>query len=340
MFTTRLCVFVGVFVGLISFPTIGVAQETARTPWGDPDLQGLFDYATSTPMVRPAEYGDREFLTDEEAAELEQGAIDRDKFMTSQPVSRAEAGDAGGANSHAWQWGLDFGTQVVEDLRTSRIIDPPNGRFPELTADAQARSERLGGWGANLPASDHYDLGQGDRCLALHGLPLAPLPYNNLVHLMQTPDHFVIYAEAFRTWRIVPITDRAHGSIPQRLGDGRAHWDGDTLVVETTQISHRLQQGGMSIPRKITERFTRESDGVVRYAYTVDAPDHWTAPWTASFSLRTTDGPLFEVACHEGNYAIVNILSGLRTFDGTSREPTADPGTICWDCEEAISSRP
>jgi hypothetical protein len=169
---------------------------------------------------------------------------------------------------------------------------------------------------------------------------LAPLPYNNLVHLMQTPDHFVIYAEAFRTWRIVPITDRAHGSIPQRLGDGRAHWDGDTLVVETTHISHRLQQGGMSIPRTITERFTRESDGVVRYAYTVDAPDHWTAPWTASFSLRTTDGPLFEVACHEGNYAIVNILSGLRTFDGTSREPMADPGTICWDCEEAISSRP
>ena len=110
--------------------------------------------------------------------------------------------------------------------------------------------------------------------------------------------------------------------------------------METTQISHRLQQGGMSIPRKITERFTRESDGVVRYAYTVDAPDHWTAPWTASFSLRTTDGPLFEVACHEGNYAIVNILSGLRTFDGTSREPMADPGTICWDCEEAISSRP
>ena len=146
MFTTRLCVFVGVFVGLISFPTIGVAQETARTPWGDPDLQGLFDYATITPMVRPAEYGDREFLTNEEAAELEQGAIDRDKFMTSQPVSRAEAGDAGGANSHAWQWGLDFGTQVVEDLRTSRIIDPPNGRFPKLTADAQARSEprRLG----------------------------------------------------------------------------------------------------------------------------------------------------------------------------------------------------
>ena len=308
--------------------------EPSRTERGDPDLRGVFDYSSITPMQRPEEFADQEYLSEEQAASLEQAAVDRDRAATEAPVQRSVAGDAAGANSHAWQWGLDFGTKVVADRRTSRIVDPPNGRFPEMTAAGKADAARRRGFGAILPADDYLDLGQGDRCLALHGLPLTPLPYNNLVQLFQTPDHFVIYAEAFRTWRIVPISDRPHGALRQRTGDARAHWEGDTLVVETTLFSHRLQQvsAGRNI-RRLVERFTREGEDLVRYEYTVDDPSRWTSTWTAAISLRKTAGPTYEVACHEGNYAIENILRGARAQDGTPDAAVAQPGIICWDCE-------
>ena len=312
------------------------AQESTppRTPWGAPDLGGIFDYSSITPMQRPEEFADQEFLTEEQAAALEQGAVDRDQAAADAPVRRAEAGDAAGANSHSWVWGLDFGTKVVADRRSSRIIDPPNGRYPALTDAGAADSAGRMPWGAIMPADDHLELGQGDRCLALHGLPLTPLPYNNLVQLIQTPDHFVIYAEAFRTWRIVPISDRPHGVLRQKTGDARAHWEGDTLVVETTLFSNRLQQVGAGPNiRRLVERFTRESDDLIRYEYTVDDPVRWTAPWTAAISLRKTVGPMFEVACHEGNYAIENILRGARAQDGTQDAPVVESGRICSDCE-------
>ncbi len=325
------------FLGaLLLAPPIASAQTSAppRTPWGDPALGGLWDYSSITPMQRPEEYADQEYLTEDQAAELEQAAVDREQNILAAPARPAEAGDAAGANGHAWQWGLDFGTKVVADRRTSRIIDPLNGRFPEMTEAGKQDQARRRGFGAILPADDYRELGQGDRCLALHGLPISPLPYNNLVQLLQTPDHFVIYAEAFRTWRIVPITDRPHGTIRQRTGDARAHWEGDTLVVETTLFSNRLQQVGSGPNiRRLVERFTRESEDLIRYEYTVDDPTRWTRHWTAAISLRTTPGPMYEVACHEGNYAIVNILSGLRAQDGTPKEPSAEPGVICWDCE-------
>ena len=154
--------------------------------------------------------------------------------------------------------------------------------------------------------------------------------------MIQTPDHFVIYAEAFRTWRIVPITDRPHGVIRQRTGDARGRWDGDTLVVETTLFSNMLQQVGSGPNiRRLVERFTRESGDIIRYEYTVDDPARWTSPWTAAISLRRTSAPMFEVACHEGNYAIGNILRGHRAQDGTPKAAVAEPGVICWDCEPA-----
>ena len=207
---------------LLPAPLTASAQEAPpRTPWGDPALGGLWDYSSITPMQRPEEYADQEYLTEEQATELEQAAIDREQNILAAPARPAEAGDAAGANGHAWQWGLDFGTKVVADRRTSRIIDPPNGRFPEMTEAGKQDQARRRGFGAILPADDYRELGQGDRCLALHGLPISPLPYNNLVQLLQTPDHFVIYAEAFRTWRIVPITGRPHG-VYRKFGLGRS----------------------------------------------------------------------------------------------------------------------
>ena len=312
----------------------GQTPNPPRTPWGAPDLGGIFDYSSITPMQRPEEFVAQAYLTEEQAAALEQAAVDRDRAAAEAPIQRSVAGDAAGANSHSWVWGLDFGTHVVADRRTSRIIDPPNGRYPALTEAGTADSSRRAPWGAILPADDYLELGQGDRCLALHGLPLTPLPYNNLVQLFQTPDHVVIYAEAFRTWRIVPIDDRPHGTLRQKTGDARAHWEGDTLVVETTLFSDRLQQVGAGPNiRRLVERFTRVSDDLIRYEYTVDDPIRWMSPWTAAISLRQTVGPIYEVACHEGNYAIENILRGARAQDGTPDAPVVEPGIICTDCE-------
>ncbi len=326
--------FAATTAALTLVATSAVAQ-VPRTSWGTPDLNGIYDYSSVTPMQRPADLADQEFLTEEQAAAMEQAAIDRDTNALNAPVRRAEAGDLAGANGHAWQWGLEFGTKVVADRRTSRIIDPPNGRYPERTPSAKADAARRRGFGAILPWDDYLDLGQGDRCLALHGLPLSPLPYNNLVQLFLTEDYFAIYAEAFRTWRIAPITDRPHGTIRQRTGDLRAEWEGDTLVVQSTLYSHQLQQLGLAGQgiRSLTERFTLEEEGLIRYAYTVDDPTRWTAPWTAAISLRTTEGPMFEVACHEGNYAVPNILRGARAYDGTPNEAPDEPGILCWDCE-------
>ena len=322
-------------VALLTLVATSAIAQVPRTPWGTPDLNGLYDYSSVTPMQRPEQYADQEYLTEEQAAALEQAAIDRDTNALNAPVRRAEAGDLAGANGHAWQWGLEFGTKVVADRRTSRLIDPPNGRYPDRTPSAIADSERRRGFGAILPWDDYLDLGQGDRCLALHGLPLSPLPYNNLVQLFLTEDYFAIYAEAFRTWRIAPITDRPHGTLRQRTGDLRARWDGDTLVVQSTLFSHQLQQLGLAGRgiRSLTERFTLEEDGLIRYEYTTDDPTRWTAPWTAAISLRSTVGPLFEVACHEGNYAVPNILRGARAQDGTPDEAPDEPGILCWDCE-------
>ena len=325
---------------LVSTPTVATAQsssDVSRTAWGDPDLGGVYDYSSITPMVRPERYGDREYLTVEEAAELEAGAVKRDKDAAEAPITRSVAGDRAGAGSHSFVWGLELGTQVVEDRRTSRIIDPPNGRYPALTAWGEADRATRYGFADDSPADDYSERGWGDRCLAIHGMPISPLPYNSFVQIFQTPDHVAIFSEAFRIWRIVPLDGGPHGTIRQWLGDTRGRWEGDTLVVETTNFSNYLQQAGSGRNmNSMVEKFTPVSPDVIRYEYTVDDPVKWESPWTAAVSLRKTDHPVYEVACHEGNYAIENILRGARAQDGTPDEPVFDEGKICWDCEPVV----
>ena len=325
---------------LVSTPTAATAQsssDVSRTAWGDPDLGGVYDYSSITPMVRPERYGDREYLTVEEAAELEAGAVKRDKDAAEAPITRSVAGDRAGAGSHSFVWGLELGTQVVEDLRTSRIIDPPNGRYPALTAWGEADRATRYGFADDSPADDYSVRGWGDRCLAIHGMPISPLPYNSFVQIFQTPDHVAIFSEAFRIWRIVPLDGGPHGTIRQWLGDTRGRWEGDTLVVETTNFSNYLQQAGSGRNmNSMVEKFTPVSPDVIRYEYTVDDPVKWVSPWTAAVSLRKTDHPVYEVACHEGNYAIENILRGARAQDGTPDEPVFEEGKICWDCEPVV----
>ena len=329
-----LLIAVGVLCPAVAAAQTSNITEPPRTVWGDPDLQGVWDYSSITPMQRPREYADREFLTEEEAAALEQKAVDRDRTAAEAPVTRAEAGDKAGAASHSFLWGLELGTDVVEDRRTSRIVDPPNGRYPALTAAGATDANTRLGFSDDSPADDYTDRGWGDRCLAIHGMPINPLPYNSFVQVFQTPDHVAILGEAFRIWRVIPLDGRPHGGLRQWLGDTRGHWDGETLVVETTLFSNMLQQIGSGRNlRSLVERFTRVSDGVIRYEYTVDDPVRWVSPWTAAISLRKTDQSIYEVACHEGNYALANILRGARALDGTPNEPVFEPGTICWDCE-------
>ena len=322
-------------------PVVAAAQSSAaipRTAWGDPDIGGVWDYSSITPLQRPERYGDREFLTEEEVAELENAAIERDRSAAeAPPAGRAVAGDKQGANGHSFVWGLELGTDYTEDRRTSRIIDPPNGRYPELTEWGKADRAMRYGFFDDSPADDYTERGYGDRCMAIHGMPITPLPYNSFMQFFQTPDHVAIYSEAFGRWRIVPIDDRPHGTLRQWMGDTRGRWEGNTLVVETTNFSHYLQQAGSGRNiRSLVEKFTRVSPGVIRYDYTLDDPVKWTSPWTSSITFRKTDHPVYEVACHEGNYAIENILRGARAFEGTPDELVFEPGKICSDCEHVV----
>ena len=230
-------------------------------------------------------------------------------------------------------WMLDFGTSVTEDRRTSLIVDPPDGRMPPLTPEAEeiaARShvspvtERM----ARDPlAEDPDDRGLTARCLVglNSGPPILPSTYNNNVLLFQTPDHVVIYTEMIHESRIVPLDGRPHlpGQITQWLGDSRGRWEGATLVVETRNFSPMVSFSGNPLSRgargesfSLVERFTRVDADTVMYEFTVEDPTWWTAAWTAAVPMQATDGPIYEYACHEGNRGLVNVLLGGRAHDG------------------------
>ena len=303
-FTVSFSVFM-----VIALPAIpAAAQNAPRTAWGDPDLGGIWDYRTITPLERPKERADQELLTEEEAADLEQEAVERDRAADVAPARRTEAGGNVGAYNRFW---MDFGTTVVEDRRTSLIVDPSTGRKPAVVPAVQARRAARSG-GTRRPVS-WEDLSLFDRCIGTAGLPIHPVAYNNNVHLFQTPDLVVMLSEWMNSVRFIPLTGRPHGTLRQGLGDSRGHWDGDTLVVETTNFGRQLMLIGSSPhPQRLVERFMRVSSDVINYEYTIEDPDMWMQPWTAVLPLKKTEAPLYEYACHEGNYAMVGILAGAR----------------------------
>ena len=292
--------------------------EVPRTVWGDPALGGVWDYRTITPLERPEEYEDRAFLTDEEVAELEQGAEDRERAADEAPARRAESAEAGdnlvsvvGCCNRFW---LDYGTQAQADRRTSLIIDPPNGRMPSMTPEGEERppdARSRGSFGTHAFESID-DFSFSDRCLGTLGVPIRPIPYNNNMQLFQTEDYLVMFVEMMKTTRIIPIDDRPHGTLRQTAGDSRGHWEGDVLVVETTNFEHGPSISGGSRNATLIERFRRVSPEILEYEYTVDDPETWTAPWTALQTLRHNPLPIFEYACHEGNYGLTNMLAGAR----------------------------
>jgi len=303
------------------------AQTELRTEWGQPDLQGIWDFRTITPLQRPEELGDKAFLTEEEAASLEQEAVNRNVRLANRDAERTEASDqvdrredgTPGFYNNFW---LDGGTRPVDTRRTSLIVEPPNGRLPALSARGKRRADARRDYRRDHPSDSWLDRSTSDRCLLGFnaGPPISPGGYNQNLQLFQTPNHVVLLTEMVHTTRVVPLDGRVQLSdgIRQWSGDSRGHWEGDTLVVETSNFNDERRWRGTTGSLTLVERFTRVDADTLEYEYTVTDPETWTTAWTASIPMRRTDVPMYEYACHEGNYSMPGILAGQRADEKAS----------------------
>jgi hypothetical protein len=326
-------------VALAPIPAVGQPPAAANrpaaargytpplTPDGQPDLQGVWGYATITPLERPAELADKSVLTDEEAADLERRTAqiqDRDRRDHANTRERGSDGrtDLDRAYNQFW-W--DFGTKTVATKQTSLVVDPPNGRIPPLTPEGQKRARANRGLttnsareegGAGRSFDSINDRPLGERCLQWRtaGPPMLPGPYNNNVQLFQSRDYVVILNEMIHEHRMVPLDGRPHlnPGVRQWMGDSRGRWEGATLVVETTNFSNKTSFQGASDKLHLIERFTRVSPDLLMYEFTVNDPSAFTQPWTAAIPMTLSQEPIYEYACHEGNYSMATILAGAR----------------------------
>ena len=306
------------------------ASDVPRLPDGAPDLQGVWDFRTLTPLQRPDDRADQAELTAEEAAEIEAAAVqraveaDRPSEIRTEPLP--VGGNVGGYNNF---W-FDRGAGVVDDRRTSLIVDPPDGRVPEARPGADRQGGdvedptrpvrfRVGGISSDGPE----DRGIAERCLLGFntGPPIVPGGYNQNIQIFQTADHVVILNEMVHDSRIVPLDGRAPlpADLRQWLGSSRGRWEGDTLVVETTNFTANTASFSPSVRSSIgsgetlhlIERFSRLDEDTLLYEYTVDDPVTFTRPFTVALPMKRGSA-MFEYACHEGNYGMQNLLSGAR----------------------------
>ena len=309
---------VSIPVGLIPMVATPTHAQTTTTAWGTPSLQGVWDFRTITPMERPEERGEQQFLTTEEVANLEREVLERNERLDNQAARRTEAGGSVGAYNNFW---MDRGTRTDGSRRTSLIVAPPDGRIPSLTAAGQARKDEISVM-RGRPAIGPEDRSMGERCLLGFnaGPPMEPRAYNNHTQFFQTPDYLVILNEMVNDSRVVPLDGRDHlpGDVRQWRGDSRGRWDGDTLVVETRNFYARTafsERQGSSPEMTLVERFTRLDADTLRYTATMTDPTTWTEPWTFEISMVRSDEPVYEYACHEGNYGMDGILTGARSDD-------------------------
>ena len=296
-----------------------------RTADGQPDLQGVWDFRTITPLERPVALGTKEFFTEEEAVNFEK----EENRRQNRDLDDSERGSVlyppGGIPPYNEVW-YDRGTKIVGTKRTSLIVDPPDGRLPALTpegqktADLRAEGQRNNATGHTV-ADSWEDRPLQERCLlgSNAGPPMTPGPYNNNVQLFQTPGYVALLTEMVHDARLVPLDGRPHLSIRQWKGDSRGRWEGNTLVVDTTNFKRETSLAGSSANTHLVERFTRTDADTLLYEFTVEDPTMWTRPWTAVVPMSKSEGPIYEFACHEGNYAMAGILAGAR-----AREKAAD----------------
>ena len=317
-------VTVVVALTFLAGPMLVEGQELSRTPWGDPDLNGVWDFRTLTPFERPEDLAEQEFFTEEEAAQFEANRLAEFEIRDDQ-----EPADIVGNYNQFW---FDPGDQLSATNQTSLVIDPPTGRVPALVATAQAKADALRehreGSDRHAPTYGGFvdDLGGGmfaGRCILgfNSGPPMTPGGYNQNVQLFQTPDHVVLLNEMVHSSRVIPLDGRGHISdnVRQWLGDSRGHWEGDTLVVETTNFLREtsFRNGVTTSNLKLVEKFTRTDAGTLMYDVTVEDPNTWAQPWSYRIPMRTNAMPVFEYACHEGNYGLTNILAGAREKEAT-----------------------
>ena len=281
------------------------AKQTPRTPDGHPDLQGIWNNATVTPLQRPAALGSKQFYTDEELAKLQPRDHDQEP---------QRQGDPGTYNQFWWEEGGYL-------KQTSLIIDPPDGRIPPLTPEGQRR-RTAGPARGQARDNNPEERNLAERCVT-RGAPKLPGGYNNHFQIVQTPTYLAITQEMIHEARIIPLDGRPHApaAVTSYLGDSRGRWEGDTLVVETTNFRSNVGEttfnccGGASDHLSVTERFTLVDDNAIDYRYTVNDPTTFTRPWTVSLPMHRSAELIFEYACHEGNHAMEGILRGGRARD-------------------------
>ena len=288
------------------------AQDGPRTAWGASDLQGVWDFRTITPLQRPEDLGNQEFLTAEEAANLEQEAVARDERLLLADARKTEAGGNVGAYNNFW---MDRGTRTIGTKRTSLVIDPPNGRIPSMTAAGRARGAERRDYRREHPADSWLDRSTFDRCILGFntGPPMTPGGYNQNMQVFQTEDHVVILNEMVHDSRIIPIDGSPRTGLGSWTGESRGHWEGDTLVIETQNFTDKTRWRGTTEAMTLVERLTRQDDATLVYTFTVTDEQTWEVPWTTEIPMRRSDQPLYEYACHEGNYSMEGILSGARS---------------------------
>jgi len=294
------------------------AYKVPKTADGAPDLTGNWSYATYAPLERPAQFAGKEFFTPEEAAAFVKS---RDENLN------AQASDDIHYDNALWQ--SENYTKSINSLRTSLVIDPPDGKIPALTEEARRRPVPPQPGSSDRRADSYETRTLGERCITWgnDGPPILPVGYNNNLDILQGPGFVVVRNEMVHAARLIPVdASRPHvGSrIRQWSGDSRGRWEGNTLVVETTNYNDKIRFRNSTSALRVTERFTRADADTIDYQFTVDDPNTWTRPWTVALPLRKVPGPIYEYGCHEGNYGLPNILRGQRVEDAKAARGVTD----------------
>lgn len=298
-----------------------------RTSFGHPDLQAVWSNAILTPLERPPEFGDQAFLTEEQANAYRAQRLQ--VFDRAERQEDVELDVSFAYNDFWWDWGDD----IARTRRTSLIIDPPDGRLPPLTPEAQRRRDERITRRIEHPADGPEDRLLRERCIvwdgnndAGAGPPMMPASYNNNFQIVQTEDYVLLLKEMVHETRIVPLDGRPRlpPNVRQWLGSPRAHWEDDTLVIETTNLTGKTSYMGASENMHLTERFTRVADDILLYEFTVDDPEAFERPWTAQIPTVKLDGLIYEFACHETNRGMMGLLSGARAEEAAAREASND----------------
>ncbi len=300
---------IGCLLTLAMLTPAGALAQT--TPWGDPDLQGVWSNQTPVPLERPAALANKPTFTEQEAAEAEKNAL------ASTLANVAGAIPTSGEFNEIWLESAKG--RVPRNRSTSLVVDPPNGKIP-YTAEGRARweetphltTERI--TGRTLRADTWEDRALQERCITSDTMFYANGFYNNYQQIVQAPGHVVILVESMHDTRVIPLDRRPHlgASITQWIGDSRGWWEGTTLVVETTNFNDKRRFHGATRNMKLVERFTRVDNDTIDYRLTVTDPETFTQPWTLETNLWRSDEGIYEAACHEGNSGLANILSGAR----------------------------